>query len=241
MILPVRPENPYSNPIEAQEYNTAFTLGNLVGQALVHASQIEELYYDATHDSLTGLLNRRGFTETSALLLADMERAGHGDNVAVVNVDLTNFKAINDRRGHKTGDDVLVMMKPLLKDNLRTDDILGRSIVGRMGGDEFLVFLNLTPSENDVKDYTTPRGNQEMTPDERAQHVKDRLDDTLKRAVANNPFLNELHQLCGFDIATGVVVRNGNESIESMILRSEKAMTESKDVQHISNGKYRTS
>ena len=92
----------------------------------------EQLQYVADHDLLTGVLNRRGLTrvlERQAALAG--ERAG-----AVLVCDIDRFKAVNDRYGHKTGDELLVHLARLLERNVRATDA-----VGRLGGDEFAVVL----------------------------------------------------------------------------------------------------
>ncbi|MCP2319969.1 PAS domain S-box-containing protein/diguanylate cyclase (GGDEF) domain-containing protein [Nocardia amikacinitolerans] len=96
------------------------------------ASQ-RELQYQATHDGLTGLLNR-------PTILSDLETAlahpAGGPLSAVLFVDLDGFKAINDSHGHVAGDVVLQIVAQRLLRAVRRGDL-----VGRLGGDEFLVLL----------------------------------------------------------------------------------------------------
>ncbi|WP_460727260.1 diguanylate cyclase domain-containing protein [Nocardia heshunensis] len=93
-----------------------------------------QLEYQATHDPLTGLANR-------ALVLSRLSAAlGTSENLPVSSVlfiDLDGFKAINDSLGHAIGDTVLQIVAQRLQRGLRADDI-----VGRIGGDEFLVLLS---------------------------------------------------------------------------------------------------
>lgn len=84
--------------------------------------------YDATHDSLTGLFNRRG--------LAARMSALHSVDSTVLFVDLDGFKAINDAGGHAAGDEVLKAVGHILRECVRLPDI-----VARVGGDEFVVVL----------------------------------------------------------------------------------------------------
>lgn len=87
----------------------------------------------AERDSLTGVLNRATFEALSIELLQEAdERINH----AFVMADLDGFKAINDLFGHAAGDRVLVRTVKALSDALRHDDM-----VGRIGGDEFMVCL----------------------------------------------------------------------------------------------------
>jgi diguanylate cyclase len=88
----------------------------------------EALRYQAHHDELTGLVNRRRFFA----LLEEAVRSGAG--VAVLYCDLDRFKAINDEYGHEAGDEVLRVFADRLRGTLRAEDI-----AARIGGDEFLI------------------------------------------------------------------------------------------------------
>ncbi|OBI57637.1 diguanylate cyclase [Mycobacterium sp. E787] len=85
-------------------------------------------------DALTGLLNRRAFTEAVGHRVTDPP-PGH-DHLAVVMVDLDNFKRINDTHGHSAGDRALLAVADLLRERTPADAILCRA-----GGEEFLVAL----------------------------------------------------------------------------------------------------
>ena len=98
-------------------------------QRLTHAH--DELHHAANHDSLTGLLNRAGFTEQVGEALATDPLA-----VALLFVDLDNFKAVNDTLGHATGDDLLITVASRLRTCVR-----GADIVARLGGDEFAIMV----------------------------------------------------------------------------------------------------
>ncbi|RKZ40807.1 MAG: hypothetical protein DRQ49_07250 [Gammaproteobacteria bacterium] len=95
--------------------------------------QVEEkLRYDATHDQLTGLLNRAAFTTRLTQAIEKQK------NFAVLFVDLDNFKIVNDYMGHLVGDQLLTEMASRL--NYYTNE---SSVVARFGGDEFaLLFKN---------------------------------------------------------------------------------------------------
>jgi len=88
----------------------------------------------ALHDSLTGLPNRRCFGERLDRALAQMEPAHPG--LAVLYIDLDGVKAINDRHGHDTGDELLKIVAARLRAALREQDV-----VSRLGGDEFACLL----------------------------------------------------------------------------------------------------
>lgn len=93
-----------------------------------------QLEYQATHDSLTGLANRSLILSQLASALATSEDLPVS---MVLFIDLDGFKAINDTLGHAIGDTVLQIVAQRLQRALRPDDV-----VGRLGGDEFLVLLS---------------------------------------------------------------------------------------------------
>jgi diguanylate cyclase (GGDEF)-like protein/PAS domain S-box-containing protein len=93
-----------------------------------------ELEHLADHDPLTGLLNRRGFATALARHAELAHRYGPGG--ALLMIDLDHFKAVNDSLGHSGGDEVIVGIADLLRDNLR-----GSDVAARLGGDEFAVIL----------------------------------------------------------------------------------------------------
>jgi diguanylate cyclase (GGDEF)-like protein/PAS domain S-box-containing protein len=96
--------------------------------------QEHELAYQATHDALTGLGNRVLFNDR---LAHDIELAArNGQTLAVLFIDLDEFKPINDTLGHKIGDQVLINISDRLRQGLRASDTLVR-----LGGDEFVMLL----------------------------------------------------------------------------------------------------
>jgi diguanylate cyclase (GGDEF)-like protein len=101
----------------------------------IEAEALEQLRLAARHDSLTGLANREAFTEHLELSLARAARADRG--VAVLFIDLDNFKLINDSFGHAAGDGLLKGVGSRVKGATRKTDV-----VARQGGDEFLVLLS---------------------------------------------------------------------------------------------------
>lgn len=99
-----------------------------------HKLQIDELSHLAQRDQLTGLYNKTA-TESRIKETLKMRRL-HDDKCVLMIVDIDNFKNINDRLGHLYGDAVLTQLAEHLKQLFRSDDV-----VGRVGGDEFFVFL----------------------------------------------------------------------------------------------------
>jgi diguanylate cyclase (GGDEF)-like protein len=88
------------------------------------------------HDPLTGLANRRFLQENERHLLAGARRSGK--QLAVLAVDLDDFKAVNDQHGHAAGDAVLVTSAQRMQQLLREADV-----IARFGGDEFVIVLAL--------------------------------------------------------------------------------------------------
>ncbi|MCW2966514.1 MAG: hypothetical protein JWM71_286 [Solirubrobacteraceae bacterium] len=94
----------------------------------------QQIAHMAYHDSLTGLPNRAMLRDHLDLALARATRNGH--SVALLYIDLDDFKLVNDGLGHAAGDDLLRTMADRLRARLREQDLLARE-----GGDEFLVLL----------------------------------------------------------------------------------------------------
>jgi diguanylate cyclase (GGDEF)-like protein len=101
-------------------------------------SRIEEataqLAFQARHDALTGLLNRREFEHRLEKALASVQAGG--EEFAVLFLDLDRFKQVNDNCGYLAGDELLRQMALLFQGRLREDDTLAR-----LGGDEFSIML----------------------------------------------------------------------------------------------------
>lgn len=98
---------------------------------------------EALHDPLTGLLNRRGMLESIRACLSYLQRKQQ--HAALLMIDLDFFKKINDAHGHDVGDLVLVEVAEALALQLRESDVLAR-----FGGEEFLVFLPQTSTEQAI-------------------------------------------------------------------------------------------
>ncbi|PRY32154.1 diguanylate cyclase (GGDEF)-like protein [Pseudosporangium ferrugineum] len=106
-------------------------IGQLIGQR-TRAEQ--DLAYQATHDDLTGLVNRRHLFAVVAQARA-ARRGGPPSPDVVLYCDLDDFKPVNDRYGHEAGDEVLRRAAQRLVSTLRDQDV-----VARIGGDEFLAY-----------------------------------------------------------------------------------------------------
>ncbi len=100
----------------------------------------QQMSYQASHDALTGLVNRREFERRLAEAL-EVARAGRQSHV-VCYLDLDRFKAVNDTSGHLAGDNMLREIAALVREAVRDSDT-----VARLGGDEFGVLLIGCPLE----------------------------------------------------------------------------------------------
>lgn len=94
-----------------------------------------QLAFQARHDALTGLLNRREFEARLERCLVSVQAGS--DPCSLLFIDLDRFKPVNDTCGHLAGDELLRQIAQLFNGRLRDDDILGR-----LGGDEFGVILS---------------------------------------------------------------------------------------------------
>ena len=111
------------------------------------ARKAVELEKRSLADPLTGLYNRRGFELLAERQLTNTKRTGQGFHLLYG--DLDGLKSINDRFGHKTGDDALVATAENLRASFRQSDV-----VARLGGDEFVVLLTTT-SRAEASAYTS--------------------------------------------------------------------------------------
>ncbi|MFA6902975.1 MAG: GGDEF domain-containing protein [Gallionellaceae bacterium] len=115
----------------------------LEAQLAAVTEQGEADHHAAFHDVLTDLPNRALFNDRLEYALAQAVR--HGWALAVMFVDLDDFKIINDTHGHDVGDSVLRIIAGRLRENTRSEDT-----VSRLGGDEFIYLLMEVGSEHDV-------------------------------------------------------------------------------------------
>ncbi|MFZ3260224.1 MAG: diguanylate cyclase [Thiobacillus sp.] len=105
--------------------------GRLIRAGIDAEQTIRQL---SLHDPLTGLANRRFLNENEKHLIAGAKRSGK--QMAVLTIDLDDFKAVNDLYGHAAGDAVLVASAERMKQLLRESDV-----IARLGGDEFIIVL----------------------------------------------------------------------------------------------------
>lgn len=114
--------------------------------------QLEKMAY---HDPLTGLANRRWFQEQTQQALERSQR--HTTKMALLLLDLDNFKQVNDEFGHEAGDQLLITVAERLRHCLRQTDTVVRkhSKAARYGGDEFVILLEDFTSVADLEQTAT--------------------------------------------------------------------------------------
>src|SRR5947208_2468868 len=116
------------------EFELVKRFGDAAALALDNAQIRARLELQAQTDSLTGLYNHRYFHER---LRTELQRASRAhDSVAVLMLDIDDFKRINDVHGHGTGDEILCQLAEMLRSLVRSSDV-----VCRLGGEEFAVIL----------------------------------------------------------------------------------------------------
>src|SRR6185436_13565117 len=105
------------------------------------------LSYQAFHDPLTGLANRRRFVDRAGAALAGRTEPG---TIAALFLDLDDFKTVNDSLGHAAGDELLVKVAERIRTGLREADL-----AARLGGDEFGILLAGIPDATYATDVAS--------------------------------------------------------------------------------------
>lgn len=185
---------------------------------------IEQVIHLATHDMLTGALNKFGL---------EWYISEEFDNIeAGLGIDLTNFKAVNDNFGHQRGDEVLRDVTELLKKALRDHDE-----VARIGGDEFFAVLRDKTKDGSVgqQDQQKRQLSAKLSPIEVANIAAGRIADAIKAYLDDNPELKEI----GFDMAVGAVPWRKGVSSDVLMAEADENMWQHKRGQHEQKGKYR--
>jgi diguanylate cyclase (GGDEF)-like protein/PAS domain S-box-containing protein len=126
-------------------------IGNIIGAVMVfhdvskESRLFRQLSYQASHDALTGLINRREF-ENRLVTALDNAYAQNGHSHALLYFDLDQFKVVNDTFGHTAGDELLRQVSELVQSNIRSTDVLAR-----LGGDEFGILLERCTEERAIE------------------------------------------------------------------------------------------
>ena len=133
-------------------------IGNVIGSVMVfhdvskESRLFRQLSYQASHDALTGLINRSEF-ENCLISSLDSAHNNPDHSHALLYLDLDQFKVVNDTFGHIAGDELLRQIAELVKANIRSTDI-----VARLGGDEFGILLERCNKERAVEVAEAIRG-----------------------------------------------------------------------------------
>ena len=148
-------------------------------------------------DQLTGSLNRRGLEDVFEREIARSDR--RKSPLCVAMLDLDDFKKINDKYGHAAGDEALIHLVRVIKETLRTMDV-----IARFGGEEFLVVLPDTQMEEAIQTITR-----------------------VQRELTKQIFMHN-HTRLLMTFSAGVALRNENEDQLSMIKRADTALYQAK-------------
>ena len=179
----------------------AVNMGRLRSKLRLRQAELQaalaKIHRLATRDDLTGLVNRRHLTE-----LLDAERTRqkhHGQPLSLVLMDLDHFKPINDNHGHAAGDEVLKIFAEAAQATLRDTDVLGR-----WGGEEFLLMLPSTPQAQALQCI-----------------------ERLRAGLAVAPF-DEVVPGLRLTFSAGLSACAGGEPLQAAIERADKAMYQAK-------------
>ena len=160
-------------------------------------SQLAHMSELVREDQLTGSLNRRGLDDVFERELARADRRGLPLCIALL--DLDDFKRINDTHGHDVGDEALIHLVRVVKDTLRTMDV-----IARFGGEEFLILL---------PDTTLKSASATIT--------------RLQRELTKRIFLHN-HQRVLVTFSAGLALRVDGEDQKSLIRRADAALYQAK-------------
>lgn len=158
----------------------------------------EQLAYEAMHDTLTLLPNRRFFNDWLKKSVAMAQRRDF--SIAVLFIDLDGFKQVNDRFGHDAGDQVLRITAERFRSFMRGSDVLAR-----LGGDEFAILVSQSPS------------------DEALSVFAERIIDSMAEPISIGSEVAKV----GVSIGIAVFPRDA-QTVESLIRASDEAMYQAK-------------
>jgi diguanylate cyclase (GGDEF)-like protein/PAS domain S-box-containing protein len=136
-------------------------IGNIIGSVMVFHDTSKEsrlfrqLSYQASHDAVTGLINRREFENCLVGSLESLRNEPERAH-ALLYLDLDQFKVVNDTFGHTAGDELLRQLSELVQMNIRSTDLLAR-----LGGDEFAILLERCTEQRAMEVAESIRGSIE--------------------------------------------------------------------------------
>lgn len=155
----------------------------------------DELHFLSRTDNLTGLKNRRAFTETISEAFARFEESA--EHISIIIIDIDNFKAINDTFGHLVGDTVLESVSKMIKATARENDFCAR-----WGGEEFILYL----PKSDL---------------ERASKIAERIRTIVEQTKIESTFIDKVLNVT---VTCGVAQVRESETLETLTDRADKAL-----------------
>jgi diguanylate cyclase (GGDEF)-like protein len=187
-----------SHRLILKTFNTVIFITSAVLVSLFYSMISYEIRMKLEHtsstDELTGLYNRRLFSHLAEIELKEMQR--NYSALSIIMLDIDNFKTINDKFGHKCGDQALLNVSSILRQTVRPKDILSR-----WGGEEFIILL----PETDI-------AHAEMVADRLRNNIEN-----LKMACQDNEF--------SMTVTLGLVSSHThNVSLDKLIEQADSAM-----------------
>jgi diguanylate cyclase len=160
-------------------------------------AELEQMSELVREDQLTGSLNRRGLDDVFEREVARADRRRAPLCIAVL--DLDDFKRLNDAHGHQAGDEALIHLVRVVKDTLRTMDV-----IGRFGGEEFMLVLPDTPLEAAMQTVTR-----------------------VQRELTKRIFMHK-HERILVTFSAGVALRKDGEDQQALFKRADDALYQAK-------------
>ncbi|WP_295475193.1 sensor domain-containing diguanylate cyclase [uncultured Pseudomonas sp.] len=160
---------------------------------------LRQVQHLASHDQLSGLLNRRAFDDEAAKRLASLMRQKR--LVAVLMLDIDHFKRINDTWGHSAGDQVLVTFAQVASGCLDQ-----KGIIGRIGGEEFSVLMPVNSATEAL-----------------------RIAEEIRQRFAQAPVDGGQATTICATVSIGVVVARGAEHLKHLLIRADQALYQAKN------------
>jgi diguanylate cyclase (GGDEF)-like protein/PAS domain S-box-containing protein len=181
-----------------QQYVVAVEIHSSSSPRYAMRQRLEELQELAMHDPLTGIANRRFVEINLAARLEEFRR--YGFDFSVLFIDADHFKNINDTHGHSIGDRILKMISATVANSLRSFDI-----IGRWGGEEFVVLLINTKKEDLYN-----------------------LADRLRRLVEKSVLTLDSGETLKITVSIGATAAQQGDTVDLLVERADKLMFESK-------------